>query len=237
MNNESLPQQRYVWGRRQSRPLKDTQRQVLANLWPQVSLELLQHSMINPLDLFSPPLTDLWVEIGFGGGEHLAAQAALHPQIGFVGCEPFVNGVASLMVQIQDQSLKNIRIVKDDARLLLARLPDHSVGRIFVLFPDPWPKKRHNKRRIIQNATVEVFARILKPGGMLSMATDDAPYADWMQSIMAQHAEFELVLEGRTSVYERPQDWPSTRYEQKGIAQGRTPVYLVYALRAPPPSR
>ncbi len=228
MNRDPLPQQRYIWGRRQSRPLKESQRQVLADLWPKVSLELPEQSMINPLDLFTPPLTDLWVEIGFGGGEHLAAQATLHPQIGFVGCEPFVNGVASLMVQIQEQSLKNIRIVKDDARLLLARLPDQSVGRIFVLFPDPWPKKRHNKRRIIQDESVTVFARILKQEGLLQMATDDADYAEWMQSIMVQHDEFELVLEGRASIYDRPQDWPATRYEQKGIAQGRAPVYLVY---------
>lgn len=231
MIDTPLPQQRYVWGRRQSRPLKENQRQALDDLWPDVSLGLPEQSLINPLNLFSSPRADLWVEIGFGGGEHLATLAALHPDIGFVGCEPFINGVASLMVHIQSHSLKNIRIVKDDARLLLARLPDQSTGRIFVLFPDPWPKQRHHKRRIIQEATVATFARILKKGGLLMMATDDAPYAVWMQSIMAQHHEFELMLEGRTSVYERPQYWPLTRYEQKGIAQGRSPVYLVYKLK------
>lgn len=232
MIDTSLPQQRYIWGRRQSRPLKENQRQALADLWPEVSLALSEQSKINPPDLFNFPLTDLWVEIGFGGGEHLASQAALHPDIGFVGCEPFINGVASLVLQIQDHSLKNIRIVKDDARLLLARLPDQSVGRIFVLFPDPWPKQRHHKRRIIQDATVVTFGRILKRGGLLLMATDDAPYAQWMQNIMAQRSEFELVLDGRENVYERPQDWPITRYEQKGIAQGRLPVYLTYKLKS-----
>lgn len=231
MNNTPLPQQRYLWGRRQSRPLKEKQRQALANLWPEVSLELPAQSKINPSDLFNFPVEDLWVEIGFGGGEHLAAQAALHPDVGFIGCEPFINGVASLMVHIQDHSLRNIRIVKDDARLLIARLPDRSVGRIFVLFPDPWPKQRHHKRRIIQEATVGTFRRILKEGGFLFMATDDAPYARWMQSIMDQHDAFELVLEGRETIYERPSDWPLTRYEQKGIARGRASVYLVYKLR------
>lgn len=231
MIDTPLPQQRYIWGRRQSRPLKENQRQALADLWPEVSLELPEQSRINPLHLFNTPLTDLWIEIGFGGGEHLAAQAVLHPDIGFVGCEPFINGVASLMVQIQDNSLKNIRVVKDDARLLLARLPDRSAGRIFVLFPDPWPKQRHHKRRIIQNATVTTFGRILKQGGLLLMATDDAPYAQWMQSVMAQQVNFELVLDGRKTVYERPADWPPTRYEQKGIAEGRSPVYLVYRLK------
>jgi len=231
MNDTSLPQQRYLWGRRQSRPLKENQRQALANLWSKVSLELPAQSKINPFNLFDFPLEDLWVEVGFGGGEHLAAQAALHSDIGFIGCEPFINGVASLMAHIQDHPLRNIRVVKDDARLLLARLPDQSIGRVFVLFPDPWPKQRHHKRRIIQKATVATFGRILKQGGLLFMATDDAPYAQWMQRIMAQHDEFDLVLDGRGSVYERPQDWPLTRYEQKGIAQGRAPVYLVYKLR------
>jgi tRNA (guanine-N7-)-methyltransferase len=235
MTDTSLPQQRYVWGRRQSRPLKENQRQALADIWPHVSLELSPDAMINLPELFTPPLKDLWIEIGFGGGEHLAAQAALHPNIGFVGCEPFVNGVASLIVQIQEQSLKNIRIVKDDARLLLARLPDQSVGRIFVLFPDPWPKKRHNKRRIIQDETVTSFARILKPGGVLMMATDDADYAQWMQNVMTTRSEFELTLHGRTSVYERPQDWPGTRYEQKGITHGRMPVYLAYQFKGKQP--
>ncbi len=231
MTHTSLPQQRYIWGRRQSRPLKDNQRQALASLWPHVSLMLPAHSLINLPDLFSPPLEDLWIEIGFGGGEHLADQAALHPSIGFIGCEPFINGVASLVGYIQERSLNNVRIVKDDARLLLARLPDHIAGRIFVLFPDPWPKRRHNKRRIIQSQTVAEFARILKPGGLLMMATDDAVYAHWMQKVMAEYPVFGLALEERTSAYERPRDWPLTRYEQKGIAQGRTPVYLAYTLK------
>ena len=161
MMDTQLPQQRYIWGRRQSRPLKENQRQALLDLWPEVSLELPEQSMVNLSEVFNAPPTDFWLEIGFGGGEHLAAQAALHPDIGFVGCEPFINGVASLVVQIQEQSLKNIRVVKDDARLLLARIPDQSVGRIFVLFPDPWPKQRHHKRRIIQDATVATFGRIL----------------------------------------------------------------------------
>lgn len=231
MSNEYLPQQRYVWGRRQSRPLKDSQRQALDELWPQVSLELPSNALINPSDLFTTPLDDLWLEIGFGGGEHLAAQAGLHPRIGFVGCEPFVNGVASLMVQIQEQTLTNIRVVKDDARLLVARLPDESVGCIFVLFPDPWPKKRHNKRRIIQKEMVGSFAKILKPRGLLIMATDDAAYAEWMQNIMAEQSAFEMILDGRETIYERPQGWPVTRYEKKGMAQGRAPVYLIYQLK------
>lgn len=223
-----LPQRRYIWGRGQSRPLTKTQSQALKELWPKVSLDLPDQSILELARLFSFPLKDVWVEIGFGAGEHLAAQALLHPEIGFIGCEPFLNGVASLVVHIQKQNLENIRVVKDDARLLLARLPSQSVGRIFVLFPDPWPKKRHHKRRIIQHATVEEFSRILKPGALLCMATDDAAYASWMQSVMESHKEFNLTLKGRACITERPSDWPLTRYEKKGIHQGRIPTYLTY---------
>lgn len=230
-NGDALPQQRYLWGRQQSRPLKNNQKQALKDLWPTISLELQPHALVDVNELFASSFKDLWLEIGFGGGEHLAAQAALHSDVGFLGCEPFINGVVSLLTQIQDQSLNNVRIVKDDARLLLARLPDHCVGSIFVLFPDPWPKQRHHKRRIIQEKTLEEFERILKPGGRLVMATDDAPYAQWMQEIMANHPKFELILENRTTLYERPQGWPITRYEQKAMTQGRAPVYLTYRFR------
>lgn len=231
MTHPTLPQQRHLWGRRQARPLKDNQRQALNNLWPEISLSLPAETLIDVKVLFPMPPQDLWLEIGFGGGEHLAAQAALHPKIGFIGCEPFVNGVASLTLHIQEHSLKNIRIVQDDARLLLARLPDQSVGRIFVLFPDPWPKKRHHKRRIIQEATIDAFSRILKPHGYLYMATDHEEYGEWMQDVMTRHPHFKPTLEGRKSVKDRPLDWPPTRYEQKGLAQGRGAVYLLYQFR------
>jgi tRNA (guanine-N7-)-methyltransferase len=230
MNKKPLPQQRYVWGRRQSRPLKEAQRQAMETTWPQVSLELPANDMIDLSKLF-PNASDVWLEIGFGGGEHIATQAQNHPTVGFIGCEPFINGVASLVSQIEDKNLKNIRIVKDDARLLLARLPDQSIERIFVLFPDPWPKKRHNKRRIIQSETVETFARILKPQGRLIMATDDADYGQWMQDVMSENRKFQLSLEGRATIYDRPNNWPVTRYEKKGLAHGRKPVYLNYQLK------
>lgn len=227
---KTLPQQRYVWGRRQSRPLKAAQRQAMETIWPQVALDLPADSMIDLSQLF-PNASDVWLEIGFGGGEHIATQALQNPNVSFIGCEPFINGVASLVSQIEDKNLHNIRIVKDDARLLLARLPDQSIGRIFVLFPDPWPKKRHNKRRIIQSETVETFARVLKPDGKLIMATDDADYAQWMQDVMSKNTEFLISLDGQGTIYDRPSNWPMTRYEKKGIVQGRKPVYLVYQLK------
>lgn len=202
----------------------------MAAIWPRVSLDVLLEEIIDPTTLFAELTDDLWLEIGFGGGEHLSAQAFRHPNIGFIGCEPFVNGVASLVVHIQAHGFSNIRIVKDDAKVLIRKLPDQSVGRIFVLFPDPWPKKRHHKRRIVQDAVINEFVRILKPAGLVCMATDHEEYGMWMQSVMGRHTEFFLDLEGRDSVKDRPQDWPPTRYERKGKLQGRDSVYLLYKL-------
>src|SRR5690606_33622725 len=127
---------------------------------------------IDPGTLF-PDGRPLWLEIGFGGGEHLAAQAAAHPDRGLIGCEPYVSGVARLLAVAEAQELANLRIVVDDARALLAALPDGCLERIFVLFPDPWPKARHHKRRIVNPATAAQFARLLQPGGELRLATDD----------------------------------------------------------------
>jgi tRNA (guanine-N7-)-methyltransferase len=203
----------------------------MAEVWPHVALDVPAEGIIEPSTLFARPTDDLWLEIGFGGGEHLIAQACQHPAIGFIGCEPFLNGVASLAVHIQNYAVANIRIVRDDARLLMGKLPDQAVGRIFVLFPDPWPKKRHHKRRIIQDAVINEFTRILKRGGGVCMATDHEEYGLWMQSIMAQNPQFYLDLEGRASVRERPRDWPPTRYEKKGLRQGRGSVYLLYKLK------
>ncbi|MFM7739403.1 MAG: tRNA (guanosine(46)-N7)-methyltransferase TrmB, partial [Planctomycetota bacterium] len=131
------------------------------------------------LDELFPGATGHALEVGFGGGEHLAAQARLHPQTGFIGCEPFENGVAKMLTQIRLQGLSNVRVHPDDARDILARLPDASLDVMFVLFPDPWPKFRHHKRRFIQSQSLDVIARMLKPGGELRVATDHPDYAQW----------------------------------------------------------
>lgn len=166
------------------------------------------------------------LEIGFGGGEHLEAAALANPEVGFIGVEPFLAGVARLLAGIAAHGLENVRILVDDARLLLARLPDSSIERIDVLFPDPWPKSRHHKRRIVNPATCAEMARILAPGGELRLATDDPGYARWM--LQALLAEPRLVWTA-----ERAADWRApgpdhrrTRYEAKALATGRRPVYL-----------
>ena len=172
--------------------------------------------------LFPQPVREVWLEIGFGAGEHLAAQAVAHPDIGFIGAEPFENGVAALLARVQAENLVNVRVFADDARLLMARLPDASVGRLFILFPDPWPKARHHKRRMVGPATLPEFARILKDGGELRFASDDADYVAWV----LEHAGREPAF--RLDSRERGSDWPDTRYQGKAEAAGRACALLRY---------
>ena len=165
----------------------------------------------------------IFLEIGFGGGEHLAAQAAKNPGAGFIGCEPFVNGVASLLAHIDNQKLTNIRIFPDDARFLLDTLPGASLDGCFVFYPDPWPKKRHVERRFINADNLDRLARVLKPGADLRLATDVAQLADWMREQVTGHTAFKIVYDSPSP----PDDWVATRYEQKGVKAGRVPCYLV----------
>ena len=184
---------------------------------------------LDPALLFEPGPRAVWLEIGFGGGEHLATLAALHPDVGFLGVEPFINGVAKLLRAVETQSLANVRVLRDDARLLLKALPDASVERAFVLFPDPWPKLRHQKRRIVNPETVADLARVVRPGGELRLATDDPGYARWMLAVMLGERRFAWQAERAADWQERPGDWPGTRYEAKALAAGRRPTYLRFA--------
>jgi len=209
-----------LYGRRQSRPLRKNKQQLMATLLPQLRITLDEP--------FIPPTQPLWIEIGFGGGEHLATLAQQHPKVSFIGCEPFINGVANLLKSIDTLTLSNIRIVHGDAREVLQWLPDAAVERIYILFPDPWPKKRHYKRRLIQLETLAQLARILKPKGQLVIATDHADYLEWIQEMFAQQAWFHPDLQGRPNIYERPKTWIASRYEEKALASGRQPGYMVY---------
>lgn len=218
---------RKVWGRRQARPLKNTQKQLMEELYPKIKIDLTPGEAILPAKLF-PHLNRFHLEIGFGGGEHLAWRAQQSPDVGFIGCEPFITGVANLLGDIVKHNLNNIRIVNDDARLLTSALPDGCLERLYILFPDPWPKERHKKRRIVHDETIPDYSRILKIGGELIMATDISEYGEWMQEVLSKRPEFEDQMGNRASLQERPEPWPLTRYEQKGIAAGRHAVFLVY---------
>lgn len=209
-------------GRRKGRPLSSLQQGLIGDLLPRVGLP---DGPINLGDLF-PGARAHALEVGFGGGEHLAAQARLHPDTGFIGCEPFENGVAKLLTQVRAHGLANVRVHPDDAREILERLADASLSVMFVLFPDPWPKVRHHKRRFIQTRTLDEIARVLKPGGELRVATDHPDYAQWTLMHLVRDARFTWAAQSAADWRVRPADWVATRYEQKALAAGRSCVYL-----------
>jgi tRNA (guanine-N7-)-methyltransferase len=173
----------------------------------------------------------VWLEIGFGGGEHLAAQAVARPDVGFVGCEPFLNGVASLLGTIETGGMDNVRIHPDDARPLLDRMVEASIARAFVLYPDPWPKKRHHGRRFIGPANLDRLARVLADGAELRMASDVPDLVDWMAAQVRAHPAFDGPEGDEGSWAVPPPDWVETRYERKALAAGRRPAYLTATRR------
>jgi tRNA (guanine-N7-)-methyltransferase len=184
---------------------------------------------IDPATLFPQPPRAVWLEVGFGGGEHLAWQAQQNPEIGLIGGEVFLNGVASLLVHLDRDGSTNVRIFAEDIRRLLPALPDACLERVFVLFPDPWPKKRHAERRFIGQPNLDALARLLVDGGELRIATDDATYKDWAREQMALRADF---TDATQDPARKPEDWPATRYETKALEQGRAPIFLRYLRRA-----
>ena len=200
-------------------------------LLPRLTIALPAHGALDPADLFAPRPQAACLEIGFGGGEHLAEQAARHPEIGFIGCEVFENGVARLLSEIDRRGLSNIRIFADDARLLLDRLAPASLARVFILFPDPWPKQRHHKRRLVARPTLDRLAAVMRPGAELRLATDDPGYLVWMLECATAHPDFVWLARRPGDWRERPPDWPPTRYEEKARTAGRTPVFLRFLRR------
>jgi len=186
---------------------------------------------LDPSRLFGAAPTALWLEIGFGGGEHLAAQAAAHPDVAFIGAEVFVNGIASLLDHLRRQQLANVRIFADDARLLLPALPAASLDRVFLLFPDPWPKHRHAARRFVCRETLDRLALLMRPGAELRIASDDPAYVEWTLRQVLAHPAFAWLARSSDDWRQRPADWAPTRYEKKALAAGRRPAYLRFRRR------
>ena len=181
--------------------------------------------------LFPAGASAVWLEIGFGGGEHLAEQAARHPEIGFIGSEVFENGVAKLLAEIDRRRLGNVRLFANDARPLIEALAPASIGRVFILFPDPWPKQRHHKRRLVAAPTLDCLAEIMPAGAELRLATDDPGYLVWMLEHATAHPGFVWLARRPADWRERVPDWPATRYEEKARAAGRTPAFLRFIRR------
>lgn len=216
-----------LYGRRQDRPLKSRQARLMETLLPRVAVP---DPAAGPVDLqgLFPQAEEIRLEVGFGGGEHLAWQAAHNPDVGFIGAEPFINGVAKLLALVEDENLGNIRVHFGDARPLIEALPDASLSRLFVLYPDPWPKKRHRKRRMISPWFFTEAARLLRPGGELRVASDIPDYIGWTLMHARAAPAFEWTAERAADWKARPADWPQTRYEAKAIREGRTPAYLIF---------
>jgi tRNA (guanine-N7-)-methyltransferase len=214
------------YGRRKARPLSGRKEQLLGELLPRLRLDLRKPAPSPLTQLFDAPMREVWLEIGFGSGEHLLAQAEHHPEIGFIGAEPFINGVASLLGAIETHKLTTVRIHDGDAREVLPWLPSDSIGAAFILFPDPWPKKRQQKRRLVSQETIAELARSLRPGGVLRFASDDADYAAEALFHVSHSGAFEWQAECADDWRIRPPDWPESRYERKALAAGRKPVYF-----------
>jgi tRNA (guanine-N7-)-methyltransferase len=188
-----------------------------------------------PAGIFPGTPREIWLEVGFGGGEHIAWQAAQNPDVGLIGCEVFETGIVTLLAHLSDAAQDNVRIIVDDAHLILDVLPEASLARAFILFPDPWPKTRHHKRRFVSRETMDLLARVLRCGAELRLGTDDVAYLRVMLEIACGHPEFEWLARRPADWRERPADWPQTRYEAKAIAQGRPPAFL-RLIRRPRPA-
>ncbi len=187
-----------------------------------------QAGALRPRTLFDGTIRAVWLEIGFGAGEHLSAMAQANPHVGFIGCEPFINGVARLLQDVDQHGLNNVRIVMDDARLLLDCLAAGSIDRSFLLFPDPWPKRRHNKRRFVGPENIAAMAHVLSDGAQWRIATDHMDYCRWILAHMCPAPQFQWLARRPGDWRNRPEDWPATRYEEKGIKAGRPPVFLTF---------
>lgn len=224
--------ERILYGRRSGRRLRAGQRRLLETLFPEIQLALPeQEAVLDLARLFGPDKREFWLEVGFGAGEHLIEQSRANPQAGIIGCEPYLTGVVQLLGAIRDAGVDNIRLLRDDARALLGHLPEAGLSRIFVLFPDPWPKTRHHKRRFLARPVFDQLARSLRDGGELRIATDHAGYLEWILEHIRASGQFDWKARSPDDWRNRPGGWPETRYGVKAAAAGRACVYLRYIRR------
>jgi len=226
---------RTLYGRQKGHPLSPYRQRLVAERLPQLRIPVDDPAAASSdiRALFSSPVSSIWLEIGFGGGEHLVAQARANPSVGFIGCEPFENGVARVLGEIDRHDIANIRLHDDDARQVVAWLPDRQIGRCFILFPDPWPKKRHVKRRLVAPEFVARLARVMKPGAELRFATDIADYVRTGLHAVLASGQFDWPARNASDWRVRPDDWPATRYEAKAERAGRQCNYFRFTRRSP----
>ena len=220
------PRKRLLYGRQHGHKLRPRQERLMKELLPAISAvpDLIAEAGLR--GCFDPVPHRLFLEIGFGGGEHLAAKAKAAPDDGFIGAEPYLNGVAKLLSQIDDEELQNVRVLHGDARDLIEALPAESLSGAFLLYPDPWPKTRHHKRRFVSAENLRQLHRILRPGSEFVFASDIEDYVSWTLRHVHAHGGFEWLAESPAGWRESPPGWPGTRYEAKALREGRKPHYL-----------
>ncbi len=224
----SGPINRTLYGRRKGKKLRQLQAGLVTHTLPDISVDC--SKAFSPEHLFERSYSNYRMEIGFGGAEHLVHEAASHPDVGYIGCEPFLNGVAKLLVQLNEKQISNVRVHHGDARDVLLRLPDACLSRVDVLYPDPWPKWRQRKRRFLSEKNIDEIARVLKPGSVFRFATDIDDYAGWVLArvLKSDRWIWQEAQQGERAWQEAWENWPSTRYEAKAFREGRTPVYLSF---------
>jgi tRNA (guanine-N7-)-methyltransferase len=223
-------QRRQLYGRRKGPKLSARQSELRQILLPQVTFDPAKDARAQ----FPATIRELWLEVGFGAGEHLYQLASENPEVGMIGAEPYEMGVAKLLSKLAAEPRTNIRIHEGDGREIIAALPDASLSRFFLLFPDPWPKTRHHKRRFLQMEILDELARVLKPGAELRFATDDKSYLPYALERLMAHPDFAWTAQGPKDWKMRPSDWPATRYEAKAIKG--PPSYLAWLRRKPGPA-
>jgi tRNA (guanine-N7-)-methyltransferase len=216
---------RKLYGRRKGPKLSARQ----AGLRQTLLGELAYDPARAPFDQFPNGVREIWLEVGFGAGEHLVWQALAHPQVGMIGAEPYEMGMAKILTKLEEVPLNTVRLYEGDGREIIEGLPDASLGRFFLLFPDPWPKTRHHKRRFLQMEMLDQLARVLKPGAELRFATDDKSYLPYALERLMAHPDFDWLAQGPQDWKNRPADWPPTRYETKAIKG--PPTFLRFARR------
>ncbi|MFW2831346.1 tRNA (guanine(46)-N(7))-methyltransferase TrmB [Sphingomonas sp. ID0503] len=219
---------RRLYGRRQGHKLRAGQAALVEDLLPRISVP--DEGPLDAARLFGDD-RPLELEIGFGRGEHLAGQAAMRQEHGFIGCEPFLDGVVGALVHVEEKSLGNIRLHMGDAIEVLERLPDASLDRAYLLHPDPWPKARHAKRRFMNDGPIGLIAAKLKPGAEFRFGTDHPVYVRWAMMVMGRSPDFDWLVEGPQDFLTRPADWPETRYEAKARRIGHEVWYFRYRRR------
>ena len=227
-NDGSAERAAAFYGRRKGKALRPGHASLMDDLLPRLAIDLASPAPADLRSLFSAPIDEVWMESGFGGGEHLIATAEANPSVGFIGAEPFVNGMAKALAAIEDRDLgERIRLHHFDSVPLLDWLPDASLGRFYLLYPDPWPKTRHWKRRFVGRDNLDRIARVLRPGAEFRFASDWAHYVDWTLRHILAHPAFEWTATTSADWKEPWAGWPGTRYEAKAIREGRTPAYII----------